>query len=160
MTHFLIFLAVIGYGFYRWRKTKSETLLYAVILCILWEAFKHPFYLPLTFGLAILTFSWVGVLFYKLFYKKVARRLYIFSILLLFVGLMLFQQGIKSMGSRSDLLAFEQLSIDLNQAPILQDIPREKISPQENEYHNDPSSQGSELNKIRLAELDAVDHRS
>ncbi len=106
MTQFLIFLAVIGYGFYRWRKTKSETILYAVVLAALLETIRYPLYLPLEFALAMWAFFGFAVLFYKILKKRAEKTLYIFSIMFLGFGLIFLLQAIKSMGYQDELLAF------------------------------------------------------
>ncbi len=96
---FLLFLSVIGYGFYIAYKKKSEKLLYVFLLMLFTRLSYFPFYLPLWVIAALWCFLGFGALFYKWNVKKLDDSLIVFSLMFLAFGIISILLGLGQISS-------------------------------------------------------------
>jgi len=103
---FFLFLAVIGYGFYKAYRKKSEKLFYVFLLMLFTRLSYFPLYLPLGFILALWCFLGCGALFYKWKVKKLDETLIVFSLMFLVLGIISALLSFSQINTLDSVLAF------------------------------------------------------
>ena len=99
MIEITIFVILMIIALFQWRKTKSESLLFGIILATSSFAIKK-LNLPIELGLSLWAFFGFSVLLYKFFQKRTEKYLYIFSLVFLGCGIVFLLQSIDEMGHK------------------------------------------------------------
>ena len=97
MIEIIIFSLAVIYGLYKWRKTKSDSILYGIILATSLYLVK-TFNMPTELGFSLWAFFGFFVLLYKSLQKKIEKSMYVFSIMFLGFGIVFLLQAIAGMG--------------------------------------------------------------
>lgn len=99
MIEIIIFVIIIICALYKWKKTKSDSLLYVIIL-VSSSFIMKKLDLPLELSFSLWAFFGFAVLLYKFFQKRTEKFLYVFSIVFLGFGVVFLLQAMSEMGHR------------------------------------------------------------